>query len=41
MRFVAEQLGIGDEHFPEYRPRSQTAYEHARAIRDKYGYRDC
>ncbi|MFJ9675259.1 DUF4158 domain-containing protein [Streptomyces sp. NPDC101221] len=38
--FVAEQLGIDDEHFAEYGSRSQTAYEHAWEIRDQYGYRD-
>lgn len=40
VRFVAEQLGIDDEHFAEYGTRSQTAYEHAWEIRDEYGYRD-
>ncbi|MGW2894402.1 DUF4158 domain-containing protein [Streptomyces sp. NPDC001212] len=40
VRFVAEQLGIDEEHFAEYGTRSQTAYEHAWEIRDEYGYRD-
>ncbi|WP_218671377.1 DUF4158 domain-containing protein [Microbispora sp. GKU 823] len=40
VRFVAEQLGIDDEHFAEYGARSQTAYEHAWEIRDEYGYRE-
>ena len=40
VRFVAEQLGIDDDHFAEYGTRSQTAYEHAWEIRDEYGYRD-
>jgi hypothetical protein len=40
VRFVAEQLGLGDEHFAEYGTRVQTVYEHAWEIRDAYGYRD-
>ncbi|MFE7573379.1 DUF4158 domain-containing protein [Streptomyces sp. NPDC057521] len=40
VRFVAEQLGLDDEHFAEYGTRAQTVYEHAREIRDTYGYRD-
>ncbi|WP_327282103.1 DUF4158 domain-containing protein [Streptomyces sp. NBC_01205] len=40
VRFVAEQLGIDDEHLAEYGTRSQTAYEHPWEIRDEYGYRD-
>ncbi|MEU2600215.1 DUF4158 domain-containing protein [Streptomyces hirsutus] len=40
VRFVAERLDIADEHFAGYGTRSQTAHEHAREIRDEYGYRD-
>ncbi|MET8218626.1 DUF4158 domain-containing protein [Streptomyces hirsutus] len=40
VRFVAERLDIDDEHFAGYGTRSQTAHEHAREIRDEYGYRD-
>ncbi|MFC9285176.1 DUF4158 domain-containing protein [Streptomyces sp. NPDC057052] len=40
VRFVAEQLGLDDEHFAEYGTRAQTVYEHAWEIRDTYGYRD-
>ncbi|MFB6958374.1 DUF4158 domain-containing protein [Streptomyces sp. NPDC056309] len=39
-RFVAEQLGIDDEHFAEYGARAQTVYEHVWEIRDEYGYRE-
>ncbi len=40
VRFVAERLGIDDEHVAEYGARSQTTYEHAWEIRDEYGHRD-
>ncbi|MGW3360817.1 DUF4158 domain-containing protein [Streptomyces bungoensis] len=40
VRFVAEQLGLDDEHFAEYGTHAQTVYEHVWEIRDTYGYRD-
>jgi hypothetical protein len=40
VEFLADQLAIGDtSSVKKYVQRSQTPYEHAWEIRDRYGYR--